>query len=753
MTDSRPAWTARLANWLLKHRGGLLLVAMSLALLSAIPASKLAFDQSIEALYAKHNPRLQAFQRSKAWFGGDEFVILAYADPDLLDDDGLLTEAGRDRITVLSEKLGQIPGIQAQSIQNLADALRFPYARRRVREFVEGVLLGADGQSTSIVARLTPVETAPIPRAETFRQVRELADAQQPPAVVVGEPIQVHEMFRYVEQDGATLGWASSALLLLVILVLFRSLRWMVLPLLVVQVTLVWTKAIFVLSHLHLSMVSSMLNSLVTIIGIATVMHVIVRFREKSETMDRYHALKSAMAELIGPTCWTIATTAAGFAALVTSHITPVASFGAMMTLATLLVFVTFLTVIPGGVLIGKATSRPSSAPAESYLARILDRLTDSVVHHPGTVALVMLALSVFCFAGLFRLRVETDFSKNFRASSPIVKALEFFETKLGGAGTWEISFPAPAEFDEEFLDNVRGFAEDLRELEQRDSEDRLTKVIAVTDGLDLIPTNVVIARLSLETRVNLLNMLQPEFMTTLYNAEAGRMRIMLRAKERQPSEAKLKLIEEVESRARKWFGHQVEATGLFVLLTYLIESLMDDQLSSFLIAAAALVILMSIAFRNLPLAFLLLIPNLFPIVVVIGTMGWIGLPVNIATAMIASVSMGLTIDSSIHYVAGYRLARAEGKSFVDAVKSTHQGVGLALVFANIALVIGFTVLTMSHFIPLVYFGLLVSVAMLGGLAGNLVLMPLLLRLVDRGPHPDSSTNQSVSGAPQNNPG
>ena len=197
---------------------------------------------------------------------------------------------------------------------------------------------------------------------------------------------------------------------------------------------------------------------------------------------------------------------------------------------------------------------------------------------------------------------------------------------------------------------------------------------------------------------------------------------------ERQPSEAKLELINEVEAIARKRFP-DAQATGLFVLLTYLIESLMDDQLSSFLIAAAAIVGLMTIAYRSLWLGLMLLIPNLFPIVVVIGTMGWIGLPVNIATAMIASVSMGLTIDSSIHYLAGYRQARAAGKDFVAAVKSTHQGVGLALVFANLALVMGFTVLTLSHFIPLIYFGVLVSVAMLGGLIGNLVLLPLLLRV------------------------
>ncbi|MFO0917262.1 MAG: MMPL family transporter [Planctomycetaceae bacterium] len=743
----------RLAQTLIRRRGWLLTGAVLVAIAAWLPASRLKFNQSIESLYAADNPRLLAFLQSKRWFGGDEFVILAYSDPQLLDEDGRLTDGARDRIHALADRLEQVPGIRAQSVQHLADAMKFPYARERVRKFVEGVLLGPDGQSTAVIARLDPVETAPIPRGDTFRQIRELAAAHDPPAYIVGEPIQVNDMFRYVEEDGATLGIASTGLLLFVILVMFRSLRWMALPLLVVQATLLWTKALLVVGHFQLSMVSSMLNSLVTIIGIATVMHVTVRFREKSATQDREAALTDTLRELIAPTFWTIVTTAAGFAALLSSYITPVASFGLMMTIATVLVYVAFLIIVPGGVLIGKATSRPSATPGEAQLSRWMDRLTDSVLHHPRRSSLVMAVLTIFCTAGLFRLHVETDFTKNFRESSPIVQSLGFFETKLGGAGTWEINFPAPAEFDEGFLDNVRGLVDDLRELEQRPTADRLTKVVALTDGLDLIPKSLFITRLSLEDRMRTLNWLQPEFVTSLYNSQVctpeelkvnpqqprGRMRIMLRALERQPSEAKLALIAEVERLAGQRFD-DVQATGLFVLLTYLIESLMGDQLSSFLIAAAALVGLMIIANRSVPIGFIMLIPNLFPIVMVIGAMGWVGLPVNIATAMIASVSMGLTIDSSIHYLASYRQSRRQGKSFVEAVHATHQGVGMALVFANVALIAGFTVLTLSNFIPLVYFGVLVSVAMFGGLVGNLVMMPLLLRLVER---PDAPTRES----------
>lgn len=727
MTTSSPPWLIRLTNVLLDYRGWWLAFSVILTIAAWFPASQLEFEQSIESLYAKDNVRLAAWRESKRMFGGDEFIVVAYTDPELFEpDDDKLTEGARDRIEALAEKLKQVKGLQTDSFQHLAQALQAPIGRSIIRKLMEGVLVGADAQTTAIFCRLQPEAQAEIPRAQTYQLVREIANANNPPAAVVGEPVQVHDMFRYVEEDGATLGWASALLLMLVIFILFRSIRWMILPLVIVQVSLIWTKGLLVLSGMQLSMVSSMLNSLVTIIGIATVMHVTLRFREHRFTKEPVEALRQTMLELTVPIFWTITTTAAGFAAVMTSSIAPVASFGIMMTLATLIVLVASALVLPGGILIGDSGKVPGRAPAEGSVTEALGRLTVWVEHRPLAVGLVMTAFTAICAAGLFRLQVETDFSKNFRANSPIVKSLELFETRLGGAGTWEVSFPAPHELDPDFLKQVREFAAELRELEDQESPGKLTKVIAITDGLD------VLSFLPLSWRVASLERMQPDFITSLYNAEQGRMRIMLRARERQPSETKLKLIADVEDAAKRRFP-DARATGLFVLLTYLIESLMDDQVTSSVIAAVAIVALMSIAYRSIVLGSILLIPNLFPIVLVIGAMGWIGLPVNIATAMIASVSMGLTVDSSIHYLAGYTDARRRrGLSFSDALKETHQGVGLALVFANVALVAGFSVLALSHFIPLVYFGILVSVAMLGGLLGNLVLLPLLLRLVDR---------------------
>ncbi|GIT28002.1 MAG: hypothetical protein Ct9H300mP1_00480 [Planctomycetaceae bacterium] len=157
-------------------------------------------------------------------------------------------------------------------------------------------------------------------------------------------------------------------------------------------------------------------------------------------------------------------------------------------------------------------------------------------------------------------------------------------------------------------------------------------------------------------------------------------MRVVLRALEREQAGQKRELIERVEEITREEFPdvpaeqRPVEATGLYVLLTFLIESLLRDQVVSFVLAAIGITVMMALAFRNPWIGLVGLVPNLFPIVLVIGAMGWMGLPVNIATAMIASVSLGLTVDSSIHYISGFRRARAAGKRRGDGARADTRG-------------------------------------------------------------------------------
>ncbi len=721
-----------IADVLIRQRGLVLLAALTATVVSIPMAEQLELDESIESFFSEDDPILQSYRESKLWFGGDEFLLVAYDDPHPTETDSL------NRLREFSRRLNMVPGIQAESTQSLDTLLRpkfgntfaqrvmaRAYARLRqedILSFGEHIVISSDRRTLGIVLRLLPEEESPVSRRETFQEVRRLAAEHDPPAAVAGEPLQVHDMFRYVQADSTLLGWASSGLLIAVILLLFRSVRWVALPLLVVHATLLWTKAILVLSDMRLSMVSSMLTSLVTIIGIATVTHVTVMFRDRRERESRFEAFRHTFISLAPPVFWTCVTTAIGFAALLSSEINPVRSFGVMMALGTLLVLVASGTILPGGALLGGLDTDPRRTPAEQRLLKSLDQLSHLLDRRPRTVLAVMLVLMSVSGTGLLFLKVETDFSKNFRQESPIIQALDFFESRLGGAGTWEVHFDAPPKITEETLVPIRDVAEALREIELP-SGSRLTKVVALSDGIDFAPGT------SVSSKLERLDAIQPDFVSSLYNKQAGKTRIVLRALERQPAEVKLALIDQVRQTTQTRFP-EARTTGLYVLLANLINSLMQDQLKSFMLAALGIVICMVIAFRNIWLGLVSLLPNLFPILLVIGGTGWIGLPINIGTAMIASVSLGLTVDSSIHYMSGYVQALREGATHAEAIRQTHSHVGRVLILANLALVFGFLVLTLSNFIPLAYFGVLVSLSMLGGLLGNLVLLPVLLQWV-----------------------
>lgn len=740
----------RLVDVLIRYRAALLLLGLAMSVAAWFPASRLSFDQSIETLYAADDPHLQSYLASKRLFGGDELVGVVYRDADLFSDEGL------QRVRELADELSEIAGVQSQSTQSLASALAQvnlpflnPFLKKRmpqVLQFFEGILVGEDRETTAVVLRLMTETEAPVPRGATIAEIRRAAERHQLrhgfATYTVGEPVQVHDMFRYVQEDGQVLGWVSEVLLVVVILVLFRNLRWVVLPIVIVQATLLWTKAILVLSGIQLSMVSSILESLVTIIGVATVMHISLVYCELRGTLDRTAALRQTLSLLAVDVFWVSATTAGGFAAQLSSHVYPVQSFGLMMTLGSMLVLVAIAVFLPGGVLLGRYASDPKITDADEHLARWLGVLGRWIEHYPWRLLGGCVAVAIISLAGMTRIRVDTDFSRNFRRSSPIVQALEFVENHLGGAGTWEVNFPAPASLDDEFLEKVRDLAQRLREIELVDGDrtTTLTKVLALTDGDDLIP-RIPLLTSSLAQRTRVIRIFQPEFQTSLYNPQEQRMRIVLRARERQPAELKERLIREVERLARLEFPaddprQEARAAGLFVLLTYLIESLLGDQWSSFFWGAFGIIAMMTLAYRSLRIGLISLFPNLLPIALVIGAMGWLDLPINIGTAMISSVSMGLTVDASIFYISSYRRMQRQGMDFAQALRATQHDIGRALIYSNAALLLGFLVLTLSHFIPLVYFGSLVSVAMLGGLAGNLVLLPLLLRATRPGGPP-----------------
>jgi predicted RND superfamily exporter protein len=359
----------------------------------------------------------------------------------------------------------------------------------------------------------------------------------------------------------------------------------------------------------------------------------------------------------------------------------------------------------------------------------------------PKTILFVVLALCVAGSAGAYRLELETDFTKNFREGSHIVRAYEIVETDLGGAGIWDIFLPAPPTLDFGYLRRVRHLEQRIvLELPAEAGEPGpAVRAVSIADAVWAGSPNLERKRLLTRTAtvsasVAAMRAHMPTFTAALHAEDPqspGKYyyRIMMRSAERQSAAQKKHLIETVQRLAREEFP-EAEVTGFFVLLTNLIQSIIRDQWLAFLVSIGGIAMCMLIAFRRLLYAAIAMVPNVLPILTVTGVMGWLGFKINMGAAMIAAVSMGLAVDSSIHYIQAFLRARNSGKSVVEAIAEVQQTVGFAMVLSTLALVAGFSVLATSEFVPTIYFGVLVSLAMLGGLVGNLVILPLLLWLV-----------------------
>ena len=220
------------------------------------------------------------------------------------------------------------------------------------------MLLGDDGGPRPLRSRSAP-SARELERKRLIAGIRERADGNRFKTVVAGGPMLVHDAAALVDEDGRKLGWVSTLALAAVIGILFRKVRWVVLPLAVVHVTLVWTKALLWLVEARLSMVSTTLTALVTVIGVASVVQVTARYREERERADVVDALLRTMSAAGPAVFWASLTTAAGFASLYISSIAPVRNFAIMMSLASALVFVVAAALGPGVVTFGKRSGDP----------------------------------------------------------------------------------------------------------------------------------------------------------------------------------------------------------------------------------------------------------------------------------------------------------------------------------------------------------------------------------------------------------
>jgi predicted RND superfamily exporter protein len=463
------------------------------------------------------------------------------------------------------------------------------------------------------------------------------------------------------------------------------------------------------------------------------------RYRERRSLFPaepQLDATAESAREIWTPCLYSCTTTMAGFASLLTSGVNPVRTFGIMMTIGMGVGLACVFLFLP-------SLSKPlrplevKGADAASVPRGIVKGMTTLVLRAPGPVLLAGAALLGAAIWGTTRLKVETKFIDYFWPRSEVYQGLQYIDTRMGGTTPLEVMLTS----------KEPGFFRTEAGLEAVAAAAGYFGPVTEAKNVRSLKTLMDEARKAFKKiTVEQAAKLAPEQVREFANADFTVSRVLIRFQETAPTLHRRNILRGLEDHLERHvrpLGIQARPTGVFLLYSNMLESLLKSQRDTFLMVLGAIYVMLVVLFRSAVLAGVVLLPQVLPVFVCLGTMGLTGIPLDLVTVMIASIAMGVGIDAAIQYTVRFRIElEAAGGDLRAAVPRTHATIGRAIWIATSIVVVGFVVLAFSRFVPSVYFGVFTGLAMLMSQFAALTLLPALF-LVLRLPRPRAKDNRN----------
>ncbi len=579
------------------------------------------------------------------------------------------------------------------------------------------------------------------------------------------------DMISFIKMDLQGFGLAVFFLLVIMLGVIFRRVRWVLLPMLCCFLSVIAMMGLLGTFGWAVTVISSNFISLQLIITLAIVVHLIVRFREiqaANPDSDQRALVAATVKSKFTPCLYAALTTIAGFSSLLFCDIKPVIHFGWMMSAGILVSLTLTFILFPACVVLLTREVPPSSR--RWFKFSFITLLAD-FTRKRGTWVLILTGiLSLLTVAGLFRLVVENSFIDYFKADTEIYRGMRVIDQKLGGttpldiiiqfedtdlhaAKEPEVVYEDDAEDadDAEFIDLID------EELEaQKDNywfmDERMDTIERVHDYLDALPETGKV--LSFGTLLKLARNLRKGealdsfemnvFYTKLpdkykdliinpyVSFEENEARFSVRIKDSMKTLKRDALLKQIRSdlvNRLRIDPERLRIAGAMVLYNNMLQSLFASQIKTIGVVALALLVMFLVLFRSMKLALIALFPNLFASGAVLGIMGWLNVPLDMMTITIAAISIGIAVDDTIHYIYRFREEIKKDGDYYQTLYRCHGTIGYAMYYTSITIIIGFSILVFSNFWPTIYFGLFTGLAMFIALVAALTLLPQLLVL------------------------
>jgi hypothetical protein len=748
----------RIAEAMLNRRWSILAALVALTLLFALQIPRIVFRISPEGMVVAGDPDTLAYARYVEAFGTDEIVLIALFCEDVFSYEALaaverLTERiqGDENVrrvlslSSVNDIRGGPDGIEIAPFfydpPKTVSELERIRARVHANPLVHGNLVSLDDRSTLLLAELNlskdgfPEERKRVVRSILALVAREQAEGHE--LYVAGFPVVSTTLVTMLVEDQWIFVPAIALLIVVTLYVSFRSVWCVLVPMLAVLASLVWVLGFLVLCGRTVEIITNVLPPLILVIALADSIHILEHYREeRARSADRDEAVRNATSYVLTPCFLTSLTTAIGFGSLMVSRVEGIWSLGLLASFGALAAFVISITLVPIllSLLPARAFLRPArrGTPAVERALACLGGFNESHGRHVLVATLVLVVLSVI---GIFRLNVETTLIEYLKEANPLVKAVRHIETHLTGTSTLDVVFSFEGQDrvkEPENLARVEALQTYLEGQSIVTDSFSLVNILKwmhqVFRGGDPADHRLPASREEIAQYLLLYSLSGEEEDLARYVSDDYRTTVLASRLKTVSSARMDRFLREVKEHIRREHrGLGIQVTGVSVLVTKSIDAIVRGQIQSLALALGLISLVLMALSRSVRLGLLSLIPNLIPILTTLGFMGWLGIPINTATAVISCVAIGIAVDDTIHYLARFRREYETETDEVTAAFRSLVSTGRAMFLTSWILTVGFCVLVFSHFKPIIYFGSLMAVTMVSALAGDLVLLPVLL--------------------------
>ena len=744
---SRTGLLHRVVELPLRAPRAILVAAGLLTALFAARAPFVRIDGSIDSLLVTGDPERAVHAEAERVFGSDELTRIG------LFADDVFAPATLARIDRLSRALARIEGVDdvvslttITGVEMTPEGLRAgrvmrelprtAEAGRRFRRRVlddplyRGTVVAADGRATAVTVLYEPMSDETFAARGIEAQVRAAVAASGGPeeTAISGIPTLKVKGAERMEHDIRLFSAIGIALVAAVLVVTFRSARGVALPLLAVVLGVTWTNGLMALLDRPITIGTLVLNPLLMAIGVAYAIHVMSRHQTGVDAgLAPAEAVRATLRHVARPVTGAAVTTVLAFATLAPHPIPTIRDLGLWSIFGIVVIFLASLTVIPA-ILVLLPPPAPSRSGGEPRLDRVLARFAALAVGHSRRVVLVGAALCAASVAGIAGLRVETDYLGFFPPESEVRRDAARIAGALAGSHALYVLLDGDAEraiTRPPSLDAIRRLQ---TLLEARPGVERTMSIVdylarareAIEPGLGrTLPE-------SQEEADQILALTNLDDLRQVVNRDQSRANVVVYTNLSASADLRA-LVDAVEGFAATLPpGLSAHATGTAILLNRTSDDIAAEQVLGLGRMILVLFAVLCVLFRSVRVGLLSLVPNVVPIVLLFGLMGATGVPLNVSTAMIAVIALGIAVDDTIHYLAAFADGLDRRGEPAAAVRDAIHAVGRPIVFTSIALAAGFLVSCLSGFEPVRQFGALSAVTMLIALFADLVLTPAI---------------------------